>query len=61
MTINIVMNSPKIMCLKIVFFFRTHILWNMLSLQIKIVENYELFKKNLKAIFLSNTFPEKEH
>ena len=32
------------------FFYKTHILWNMLPLQIKIVENYELFKKNLKAI-----------
>ena len=31
------------------FFFRTHILWNMLPLQIKIVENYELFKKELEG------------
>ena len=31
------------------FFFRTHILWNMLPLQIKIIENYELFKIKLEG------------
>ena len=31
------------------FFYRTHILWNMLPLQLKIVENYELFKKELEG------------
>ena len=31
------------------FFFRTHLLWNILPLQIKIIENYELFKKELEG------------
>ena len=31
------------------FFFRTHILWNILPLQIKIIESYELFKKELEG------------
>ena len=31
------------------FFFRTHILWNILPLHIKIIENYELFKIKLEG------------
>ena len=31
------------------FFYRTHILWNILPLQIKINENYELFKTELEG------------
>ena len=31
------------------FFYRTHILWNILPLQIKIIESYEIFKKELEG------------
>ena len=36
------------------FFFRTHMLWNILPLQIKIVESYELFKKELEGYLWDN-------
>ena len=31
------------------FFFRTHILWNILPLRIKIIEDYDLFKKEVEG------------
>jgi len=33
------------------YFYRTHILWNNLPLEIKVIESYDKFKNNLEAYF----------
>ena len=38
------------------FFFTTHILWKILPLQIKIIESYELFKKEFEGYRPPDTF-----
>ena len=43
------------------YFYRTHIVWNTLPLELKIIENYNDFSKNLKAHMWKYILPDEDH